>query len=268
MDARNNPRALAELAEDVARRAGDLLSEGLHHSRIWVETKSTGTDMVSEMDHASEELITKALLAARPDDGIVAEEGSAITGTSGIRWVVDPLDGTTNYLYGHPGWAVSIAAESDGDVLAGVVFDPVHGELFTASRGDGARRNGSPIACSDQCDLARTLVATGFAYDATRRRAQAEVLVGLLPVVRDIRRMGSAAIDLCSVACGRVDAYFERGLAWWDLAAGSIIAAEAGAVLTSLTGGPPQPGSILAAAPGIAGPLGERLSALGAGEVP
>ena len=267
-----DPGALVDLASGVAERAGELLLEGLHRRRTLVETKSTGTDMVSEMDRASEALIVEALLAARPDDGIVGEEGSARAGTSGVRWVIDPLDGTTNYLYGHPGWAVSIAAEVAGEaapgVIAGVVFDPIHGDLFTATLGGGARRNGEPAACSDQRDLALALVATGFGYQPVRRGAQAQVLVGLLPQVRDIRRMGAAAVDLCSVACGRVDAYFERGLAWWDLAAGSLIAAEAGAVVSAIDGGPVQPGSVVAAAPGIATPLRDRLSALGAGDVP
>jgi myo-inositol-1(or 4)-monophosphatase len=271
-----DPGALVDLAAGVAARAGDLLLDGLHRRRTLVETKSTGTDMVSEMDRASETLIVEALLAARPDDGIVGEEGSARDGTSGVRWVIDPLDGTTNYLYGHPGWGVSIAAEVDTEiatetgegVIAGVVLDPVHGDLFTATPGGGARRNGEPTACSGQQDMALALVATGFGYQPVRRGAQAQVLVGLLPHVRDIRRMGAAAVDLCSVACGRVDAYFERGLAWWDLAAGALIAAEAGAIVSSIEGGPVQPGSVLAAAPGIATPLRDRLSALGAGAVP
>jgi myo-inositol-1(or 4)-monophosphatase len=267
-----DPGALVDLAAGVAERAGDLLLDGLHRSRALIETKSTATDMVSEMDRASEALIVEALLAARPDDGIVGEEGSARAGTSGVRWVIDPLDGTTNYLYNHPGWGVSIAAEigaeGAGGVIAGVVLDPVHGDLFTATLGGGARRNGEPTACSDQSEVALALVATGFGYQPIRRAAQAQVLVGLLPHVRDIRRMGAAAVDLCSVACGRVDAYFERGLAWWDLAAGSLIATEAGAIVSSIDGGPVTPGSVLAAAPGIATPLRDRLSALGAGDVP
>jgi myo-inositol-1(or 4)-monophosphatase len=263
-----DPAELLRLAAEAAERAGELLASGLHRRRAVVETKSTATDMVSEMDRASESLIVESLLAARPDDGVVGEEGSAREGTSGVRWVIDPLDGTTNYLYGYPGWAVSIAAEGPDGVLAGVVLVPSLGEVFTATLGGGARCNGSPIACADQSDLALALVATGFGYHPARRAAQAEVLVGLLPSVRDIRRMGAAAVDLCSVACGRVDAYFERGLAWWDLAAGALIAAEAGAVVTSLAGGPVEPGSVLAAAPGVANPLRDRLSALGAGEGP
>lgn len=268
-----DPRDLVDLASGIARKAADLLLDGARHARLTVETKSTSTDMVTEMDRASEALIVAALVDSRPDDGIVAEEGSAREGSSGLRWVIDPLDGTTNYLYGHPGWAVSIAAEqsaADGtrQVVAGVVLDAVHDDLFTAALGHGALRNGSPIRCSDQDDLSRALVATGFGYDAERRQAQAEVLVKLLPQVRDIRRVGAAAVDLCSVACGRVDAYFERGLAWWDLAAGGLIAAESGAVVSSLSGGPVEAGSVFAAANGISGPLRDLLGALGAGEVP
>ena len=268
-----DPLDLVDLASGIARKAADLLLDGTRHARSTVETKSTSTDMVTEMDRASEALIVTALLDARPDDGIVAEEGSAREGSSGLRWVIDPLDGTTNYLYGHPGWAVSIAAElADAtgarQVVAGVVLDAVHDDLFTAALGHGALRNGAPIHCSDQTDLSRTLVATGFGYDPERRQAQAEVLVKLLPQVRDIRRVGAAAVDLCSVACGRVDAYFERGLAWWDLAAGGLIAAEAGAVVSSLSGGPAEAGSVFAAANGISGALRDLLGALGAGEVP
>jgi myo-inositol-1(or 4)-monophosphatase len=211
MAVRTGPVELVDLATDAAEKAADLLLDGLGRARATVETKSTATDMVSEMDRASEELIVSTLLAARPDDGVVGEEGSDSPGTSGLRWVIDPLDGTTNYLYGHPGWAVSIAAEDDAGVVASVVIDPMHGDVFTGSRGGGARRNGRVIACSRLDDVSTALVATGFGYAADRRRAQAEVLVELLPRIRDIRRMGAAAVDLCSVACGRVDAYFERG---------------------------------------------------------
>ena len=168
--------------------------------------------MVSEMDRASERLIVSSLLAARPGDGIVGEEGSESAGTSGVRWVIDPLDGTTNYLYDLPGWNVSIAAEDAAGAVAGVVADAVRGEVFTATRGGGAFRDGEPIACSAAADLGTALVGTGFGYDAGRRARQGEVLAGVLPRVRDIRRSGAAALDLCSVACGRLDGYFERGL--------------------------------------------------------
>jgi myo-inositol-1(or 4)-monophosphatase len=267
-----DPLALVDLAAEVARKAADLLLDGARHARRTVETKSTTTDMVTEMDRASEDLIVGALLDARPDDGIVAEEGSRRPGTSGLRWVIDPLDGTTNSLYGFPGWGVSIAAEVvDGDrprVVAGVVLDAVHDELFSAAAGHGAHRNGDPIGCSDQDDLAQAMVTTGFGYRPERRRAQAELLVGLLPRVRDIRRQGAAAVDLCWVACGRVDAFYEKGLAWWDQAAGSLVATEAGAVVTSLGGDGPPADTVVASAPGIAGALGDLLGSLGAAHVP
>jgi myo-inositol-1(or 4)-monophosphatase len=263
-----DPEALVELAAETADRAVRLLLAGVERARATVETKATVTDMVSELDRASEQLIVTALLAERPDDGVMGEEGSARPGTSGLRWVIDPLDGTTNYLYGHPGWNVSIAAEDATGVVVGVVADAVHGELFTATRGGGARRNGVPIRCSPAADLATALVGTGFGYDPERRRAQGAVVANLLPEVRDIRRMGAAAVDLCSVACGRLDAYFERGLSWWDLAAGGLIAAEAGAVVTSLDDGAMTAGSVVAAPPGLATPLRDLLRSLGAQNVP
>ena len=263
-----DPDALVALARDAAERAVRLLLAGRERARATVATKSTATDMVSELDRASEHLIVEALLAERPHDGVVGEEGSARAGTSGVQWVIDPLDGTTNYLYDHPGWAVSIAAEDAEGVVVGVVADAVHGEVFTATRGGGARRDGAPIACSVGDDLATALVGTGFGYDAERRRAQGAVIAGLLPRVRDIRRMGAASVDLCSVACGRLDAYFERGLEQWDLAAGGLVATEAGAALSALDGGPLTPGSVLAAGPRLAAPLSELLCSLGAQNMP
>jgi myo-inositol-1(or 4)-monophosphatase len=262
-----DPAALVALASDVAARAVDLLLAGEARGRATVRSKSTATDMVSEMDHASERLIVDGLLAARPDDGMVGEEGAARDGTSGLRWVIDPLDGTTNYLYGLPGWGVSIAAEDADGVVAGVVVDAVRGEEYTATRGGGAFRDGAPITCADASDLATALIGTGFAYDAGRRRDQGAVVAGLLPHVRDIRRLGAAAVDLCLVACGRLDAYFERGLSWWDLAAGGLIAAEAGAELSSLDDGPIRSGSVLAAAPALATPLRDLLRSLSAQKV-
>jgi myo-inositol-1(or 4)-monophosphatase len=269
------PSELLDLATRVAEQAAHLLIEGARSVRTTVETKSTATDMVTEIDRASEDLIVRALLEARPDDGILAEESGTHPGTSGVRWIVDPLDGTTNYLYGYPSWSVSIAAETVSDpdpdggvassVLAGVVIDVAHGEMFTATAGGGAHRDGERIGCSTQADLARALIATGFAYSATQRQAQAEALVGVLPNVRDIRRGGSAAVDLCTVACGRVDAYFERGLNWWDLAAGTLIAREAGAVLSSLNPRTDaRTGSVMAATPSIAEPLRALLHTSGA----
>jgi len=255
--------ALRALAERVARAAGHLLREGLAVDRTEVGTKSSLTDMVTEMDRASEALIERELLAARPDDGILGEEGADRAGRSGVRWIVDPLDGTTNYLYGFPGFNVSIAAEVDGAVAAAAVYDVVGGELFSAQLGGGATRDGLPIAPSEAIDVAQALVGTGFSYDPERRRRQAEVLVEVLPRVRDTRRQGAAALDLCSVACGRLDAYYERGLAPWDLAAGGLVATEAGAVVTDFDGGPVRGDAVLAAAPGVARRLLDLLATTG-----
>jgi myo-inositol-1(or 4)-monophosphatase len=255
---------LRSLAERVARAAGALLRDGADHVRSEVSTKTTGTDMVTEMDRASEALITDGLLGPRPDDGILGEEGAHRVGSTGVRWVVDPLDGTTNYLYGFPGFNVSIAAEVDGVTEVGVVYDVVRDELFGAVRGRGATRDGAPISVSGAQDLSHALLGTGFSYEAERRHLQAQVLVAVLPRVRDIRRQGAAAVDLCSVACGRLDAYYERGLASWDLAAGGLIAAEAGASVTDFAGGPARAGAVVAAAPALAPALLELLATTGA----
>jgi len=242
---------LVALARDAAEGAARLLLERLPDTRALVGTKTSATDMVTEMDHAAERHVVEVLRAARPDDAIVGEEGTAERGTTGVEWIIDPIDGTTNYLYGHPGFAVSVAAAVDGEVVAGVVADPLHGEVFAASLGGGATCNGETIRASDQREITHALVATGFSYDAARRRRQAEVLVRVLPAVRDLRRMGAAAVDLCSVALGRVDAFYEKGLARWDYAAGALIAAEAGAIVADLDGGPASSAFTLAAAPGV-----------------
>jgi len=255
---------LRQLAEHTARAAGGLLRQGLDRARVEVSTKSTGTDMVTEIDRASEVLITDRLRGMRPADGVLGEEGVDIQGTSGVRWVVDPLDGTTNYLYGFPGFNVSIAAEVEGRSVVGAVYDVVRDELFSAVRGGGATRDGQPIRPSGATELGHALIGTGFSYDPERRRRQAEVLVEVLPRVRDIRRQGAAALDLCSVACGRLDGYYERGLAAWDLAAGGLIATEAGALVTDFAGGVPVAGAVVAASPAVAGALRDLLAATGA----
>jgi myo-inositol-1(or 4)-monophosphatase len=253
------------VATNVAADAAALLLDGLSRHRTEVSTKSTPTDMVTEIDRNSEALIVAGIQSARPDDGIVGEEGADHPGTSGVRWLVDPVDGTTNYLYGHPGFAVSIAAEHDGQIVVGVVHDPMHRDVFQAMRGRGATRNGDPIQSSASDDLSTALVGTGFSYERDRRRRQAKVLVDVLPAVRDIRRMGSASVDLCSVACGRIDAYYERGLEPWDLAAGALIAAEAGATVGDLAGGPASGTFVLAASAGLFEPLRALLDTAGAG---
>lgn len=261
-----DPATLLESAITIAAEAAAVLVEGLSRTRTTVDTKTTVTDMVTEMDRASEALIVDRILGARPADGILGEEGTDRPGTSGVRWIVDPIDGTTNYLYGHPGFSVSIAVEVAGRVVAGVVHDPLHEEVFTATLGGGSFRDGRPIGVSTETDLGRALVATGFSYEPDRRRRQARVLTELLPQVRDIRRMGAASVDLCSVACGRVDAYYERGLQPWDHAAGALIAREAGALVGDLDGGEPGFGFCLAAPPGLFGRLVPILRDLGAGE--
>ena len=255
---------LLDLATSIADDAAALLVEGLAHSRALVETKTTGTDMVTEMDRASEALILGRILDARPDDAVLGEEGTDRSGSSGVRWIIDPIDGTTNYLYGHAGFAVSIAAEVHGIVAAGVVHDPLHGDVFTATLGGGARRNGIAISCSAETRLSHALVGTGFGYDADRRARQATVLTRVLPNIRDIRRMGAASVDLCSVACGRVDAYFEKGLQPWDHAAGALVATEAGAIVRDLDGGPPTDDFCIAAPPALFTALRDLLDDSGA----
>ncbi|MPY92764.1 MAG: inositol monophosphatase [Acidimicrobiia bacterium] len=254
---------LLALASEVAEEAAGLLLAGLDQARVAVATKSSLTDVVTEYDHRAEALIAGRLAAARPGDGLLAEEGSSRPSASGVRWVVDPLDGTVNYLYGHPGFAVSIAAEVDGELAVGVVHDPLSGDTFAAARGRGSTRNGAPIAVRPPPGLAAALVATGFSYRPEHRQRQARALVHVLPRVRDVRRMGSAAIDLCSVASGRVDAYYEELLNPWDFAAGTVIAREAGAIVTDGEGGPPSSRLCVAAAPPLHDALVDLLIAAG-----
>lgn len=259
--------ALLELATRLARRAGDLLLTG-RPDDLEIETKSSPTDVVTEMDTAAERLVVDGVRAARPDDGILAEEGASASERTGVRWVIDPLDGTVNYLYGIPDWAVSIAVEVDGEPAVGVVHDPSKGRTYTAVRGRGATCNGRPLQCSTRTDLAQALVGTGFGYAADRRAAQARVLDGVLPKVRDIRRIGAAALDLCSVAAGRLDAFYERGLNPWDLAAGGLIAREAGAVVGGLRGRAAGPELVIAAPSALFGHLHDVLDRLGAADGP
>jgi myo-inositol-1(or 4)-monophosphatase len=224
----SNPAELRALAESIAREAGALLRESFRSPDLRVSAKSTPTDLVSEADHAAEHLIRERLSEARPDDGVLGEEGGDVAGTSGVRWVVDPLDGTVNFLFGVPQWAVSIAAEDADGTLVGVVYDAERDELFSAVRGGKATLDGREITGSKKQDLPTALVGTGFGYDAEVRRSQATVVARLLPEVRDIRRFGAAAIDLAWTACGRLDVYYEHGLNPWDLAAGGLICECAG----------------------------------------
>jgi fructose-1,6-bisphosphatase/inositol monophosphatase family enzyme len=210
--------------------------------------------MVSEADHAAEAEIAALLRAERPDDALLSEEGAGSGGTSGRRWVVDPLDGTTNYLYGFPAWCVSVAVEDGEGAIAGVVHDPVAGETFRASRGGGAELNGVPIHVRDHDRLETALIATGFGYDPDVRAGQADVLRRAVPHVRDVRRAGAAALDLCFVAAGRLDGYYERGLNPWDWAAGVLIVREAGGEVVPLEGGRP---GLAAAGPRLVRALAE-----------
>lgn len=245
---------LAALAWEAAQRAGDFLQ----HERpghLEVQSKSTPQDVVSEMDRGAEERIASTILRVRAGDGILGEEGGERSGSSGVRWIVDPLDGTVNYLYGQPNWAVSIAAEVDGVVEVGVIVAPVLGEHYLAIAGGGAWRvSGERVtrlavrACPS---LSMALVATGFGYDAARRRAQGALVADLIGVVRDIRRHGAAALDLAWLASGRLDGYYERGLQPWDLAAGAVLAREAGARVQPLTPSRGADGTMVAAVPSV-----------------
>lgn len=233
--------ALAEIAASIASRVGHTIREMRAQGVEIANTKSSLADVVTAADGEAERLITAALREARPHDGILGEEGASIEGSTGITWVVDPIDGTVNYLYDLPGYAVSIAATvedgaagtmSDGRrAVAGAVYVPTLNELFEASAGGGARLNGRTLHPQDSPELALSLIATGFGYTAERRAEQAEILRHVLPQVRDIRRLGAAAADLCNLAAGRIDAYYERGLQPWDYAAGVLIARESGATI-------------------------------------
>ncbi|TDD36971.1 inositol monophosphatase [Actinomadura sp. KC06] len=258
---------LLELAAETAREAGRMLVDKRPAGGPdVVGTKSSPTDVVTRLDRAAEQLIIERIRAARPDDAFLGEEGGDRAGGSGVRWVVDPIDGTVNYLYDLPDWAVSIAAEVDGTAVAGVVEIPRRGESYTAVRGEGALQHGASgtreLRVNSRVPLDKALVATGFGYAAGRRARQARVLTGVLPNVRDIRRGGSCCVDLCSLAAGRVDAYYERGVQAWDIAAGGLIVREAGGRVEGLHGAAPGPELTIAAAPGTFEALHDLLAPL------
>ena len=246
---------LLDLAVDLAREAGTAALAGRKALPIGQppahDTKSSAVDPVTEFDRAAEELIVDALRARRPDDAIVGEEGANNSGTSGIEWHIDPIDGTANFVYDLPGWCTSVAAVDEHGPLVGAVYLPNADEMFAARRGGGATLNGVAITASTADSLALALVGTGFSYMVEHRVNQTERLRHLLPQVRDIRRFGSAAADLCAVACGRLDAYFEEYLNSWDMAAGLVIATEAGAITSDLRGGVASSLGAVAAAPGL-----------------
>jgi myo-inositol-1(or 4)-monophosphatase len=227
-----------ELAERAARAAGEVLLSYYGRAPEGLESKTSATDPVSDADREAERVIRELMEAERPGDGLVGEEGSHSPAESGRRWIVDPLDGTVNFLYGLRAWGVSIALEDEDGLAVGVVFNPVSGECFAAGRGKGATLNGEPIHVTGCRSLDRAMVATGFSYESEQRAEQAKILVMLLPRIRDLRRAGAAALDLAYVAAGRVDAFYERGLKPWDEAAGRLLVHEAGGVTQDLDGEP------------------------------
>jgi myo-inositol-1(or 4)-monophosphatase len=252
--------ALLEVANNAARMAGELLLERVQSGREReVSSKSTPTDLVSEADLASERAIKELLAERRPGDGFLGEEGGEQQGSSGLSWVVDPLDGTVNFLFGIPQWCVSVAVRDGAGTLAGAVYDPNRDELFTATRDGRATLSGPDgeveLRASEREDLPTAMIATGLAYDARVRAAQAKVLARVVPMVRDIRRFGSAALDLTWTAAGRYDAYFERTVKQWDIAAGALICERAGLRVLDLPEHEDLPWGILAAPPALAEPL-------------
>lgn len=261
---------LLRLAIEVAREAGAFVVEARRSGVEVADRKSSPVDVVTQVDRDSEALIRARLAEARPLDGFFGEEGGRGASESGLTWVVDPIDGTVNFLYGIPHYAISIAVVEGApdpqswEAVAGVVLNPVTGELFTARRGGGARMNDRPIAIADAVPLSETLIGTGFAYSAQTRAEQGAAIAQLLPLVRDLRRMGTASLDLCAVAAGRANAYFERTLSPWDHAAGALIAREAGAVVKGLGDRRPDREFVLAAHPETVGELEQLLVEVGA----
>ncbi|PID96205.1 MAG: inositol monophosphatase [Actinomycetales bacterium] len=263
--------ALERIAVALALEAGRLIRDE-RPIRLATDTKSSNTDVVTDMDTRSEALLHKRIAESCPQDGLLGEEGAHRVGSTGITWVVDPIDGTTNYLYDLPMYAVSVAAVvgspagPDWMPIAGAVHAPVLDTVWSAAAGAGARRTVSQrpdpqaIVVGTEHELSRALVATGFGYRAEARARQARLLTRVLPHVRDIRRCGSAAVDLCMVADGRVDAFYESGLRPWDLAAGWLIAREAGAVVTDGAGGHPGEHLVLAANPALHESLGRLVA--------
>ena len=250
MEGGANERELLSLAREAATTGARELMTRFGHAAEGVHTKSTPTDLASEADLAAESAIREVIARARPGDAILAEEGGE-TGEGELRWLVDPLDGTINFLFGIPAFAVSVACEDAHGTVVGVVLDPVRDECFAATRSGAATLNGAPIGGSGRDELATAMVATGFGYDSEVRVRQAAVLTRVLPQVRDIRRFGSAAIDLAWCACGRWDAYYERGVHAWDVAAGALIATRAGLVLRDLPAGGVDAAGLVVATPGI-----------------
>lgn len=251
---------------ELAQGAAQLVRNG-RKTQVEIAAKSTATDLVTQVDRASERWLVERLAARRPDDGVLGEEGGERAGRSGVRWLLDPIDGTVNFVLGLPQYAVSVAAERDGTVLAGAVCNPATGELFHARRGGGAYLRDARLPGPRAVPLDRAVVGTGFGYDARLRARQVAVLTALLPRVADVRRLGSAALDLCYLAAGRLDAYFEAGLHPWDHAAGGVIAQEAGCVLGGPDGGLPSVDLVAATGAPLAPEFFALLDEIGAGRV-
>ena len=266
----STPGALLAIAVRIAREAAATARRMRAEAITDVQTKSTDTDVVTSADRAVERQVVAALRAERPGDGVLGEEygDSAALETGVVRWILDPIDGTVNYLYGLPQYAVSLAAEVGGVVVAGVVCNAATGDEWTATLGGGAWRGDVRLAGSARTALDQALVATGFGYDPARRAHQGAVIAGLITRVRDIRRFGSAAIDLCLAAEGALDAYFEKGLNPWDHAAGGLVATEAGLRVSGLGGDPAGVRMVLAAPPKLFGPLHDALVELGEPDLP
>ncbi len=259
-----NPWELLALARTAASEAARLAVERRPADLGVADTKSSPTDVVTEMDTAAEALIRKLILEQRPDDAFLGEEGGADSGHSTVRWVIDPIDGTVNYLYDLPHWSVSVGVEVDGVTVAGVVAAPRLVEVYTAVRGAGSWCNDVRLRARPATELGSALVATGFGYRAERRERQGAIAGALLPRVRDIRRAGSAALDLCAVAVGRVDGYYERGTHHWDRCAGTLIATEAGAIVEGFHGAAASEEMAIAAPQGTFVALHDALVELGA----
>jgi myo-inositol-1(or 4)-monophosphatase len=260
--------ALMALAVSLAEQAADLIVRGRAEGLANIDAKSSPTDLVTAMDRAAERLIVDGIVAVRPDDGFIGEEGTTTTGSTSVVWLIDPIDGTTNYVYDFPGYAVSIAARIDGELAVGVVVDVAMNRTYLARRGHGAFCDGIRLTMSNTRPLSEALVATGFGYRRERRAAQAQMLATVLPAVRDIRRRGSCALDLCMLAAGQVDAYGERGLGPWDFAAGAVIAREAGAVVADLDGHDPDGSFVVAAGAHLWDELRDLFVAAGARDLP
>jgi myo-inositol-1(or 4)-monophosphatase len=255
-------RLAVQLAEGAAELVRSRSGAGLQVGR-----KSTATDLVTEVDQAVERWLVDELVRRRPDDGILGEEGGGRSGSSGVRWLIDPIDGTVNFVLGIPHYAVSVAAEVDGVVVAGAVANPVSGETYRARAGGGAYLGEQRLTGPREVPLQRAVVATGFGYDAGLRARQVAAVAPMLPQLADIRRLGAASVDLCFLAAGRVDAYFEAGLNPWDHAAGGLVAAEAGCLISGLRGRAPGKSFYAAAGPQLAGEFFALLESVDADSV-